>query len=198
MPATRGPGGRCPRDLLERLVAAKNFDMGFATVEYVASALVDLDFHSGPPPADPLAAEAATLERIGMPRAIALRHATPHFAHVFSGDGYSAGYYSYMWSEVMDADAFAAFEETGDVFDPGTAARLSRARLCGRRLGRGGRALRRLPRAPARRRGPVGPARPGGHGLSRTAGGPGGRLDGGGRSEVLPRRRRTCARVRMG
>ena len=64
------------------------------------------------------------LESIGMPRAIRMRHATPHFAHVFSGDGYSSGYYSYMWSEVMDADAFAAFEEAGDPFDPATAARL--------------------------------------------------------------------------
>jgi peptidyl-dipeptidase Dcp len=61
-----------------------------------------------------------------MPRAIRMRHATPHFAHVFSGDGYSSGYYSYMWSEVMDADAFAAFEEAGDAFDPATAARLER------------------------------------------------------------------------
>ena len=61
-----------------------------------------------------------------MPRAIRMRHATPQFAHVFSGDGYSSGYYSYMWSEVMDADAFAAFEETGDPFDPATAAKLER------------------------------------------------------------------------
>jgi peptidyl-dipeptidase Dcp len=66
------------------------------------------------------------LAELGMPHAIGMRHATPHFAHVFSGDGYSAGYYSYMWSEVMDADAFEAFRETGDVFDPDTAARLER------------------------------------------------------------------------
>jgi peptidyl-dipeptidase Dcp len=64
------------------------------------------------------------LETIGMPRAIRMRHATPHFAHVFSGDGYSSGYYSYMWSEVMDADAFAAFEEAGDPFDPALARKL--------------------------------------------------------------------------
>ena len=62
--------------------------------------------------------QAEVLEKLGLPRAIAMRHATPQFAHVFSGDGYSSGYYSYMWSEVMDADAFAAFEETGDPFDP--------------------------------------------------------------------------------
>ncbi len=87
--------------------------MGFQTVEYVASALVDLAFHEGPAPADPMVRQAEVLAEIGMPRAIRMRHATPHFAHVFSGDGYSAGYYSYMWSEVMDADAFQAFEEAG-------------------------------------------------------------------------------------
>jgi peptidyl-dipeptidase Dcp len=119
-------GEAMPQDLVERLIAARNYDQGFATVEYVASALVDLDFHAGPPPEDPMAAQAATLERIGMPEAIVMRHATPHFAHVFSGDGYSSGYYSYMWSEVMDADAFAAFRETGDVFDPEVAGRLAR------------------------------------------------------------------------
>uniref|UniRef100_UPI0040539CF0 M3 family metallopeptidase n=1 Tax=Roseicyclus sp. TaxID=1914329 RepID=UPI0040539CF0 len=119
-------GAAMPVALRDRLLAARTYDMGFQTVEYVASALVDLDFHDGQAPADPMAAEAATLARIGMPAAIGMRHATPHFAHVFSGDGYSAGYYSYMWSEVMDADAFAAFEEVGDPFDPATAARLER------------------------------------------------------------------------
>jgi peptidyl-dipeptidase Dcp len=118
-------GAPMPADLLDRLIAARNVDQGFATVEYVASALVDLDLHAGEPPADPMAAQAATLARLGMPEAIVMRHATPHFDHVFSGDGYSAGYYSYMWSEVMDADAFAAFRETGDLFDPGVAARLA-------------------------------------------------------------------------
>ncbi len=115
-----------PRDLLDRLLAAKNYDQGFGTVEYVASAMVDLDFHAGPAPTDPMAAQAATLARLGVPRAIVMRHAAPHFQHVFSGDGYSSGYYSYMWSEVMDADAFAAFLETGDAFDAATAERLER------------------------------------------------------------------------
>jgi peptidyl-dipeptidase Dcp len=118
-------GAPMPRALMERLIAAKNYDQGFATVEYLASALVDLDFHDGPAPADPMAAQAATLARLGMSHAIVMRHATPHFQHVFAGEGYASGYYSYMWSEVMDADAFAAFKETGDVFDPAVAARLA-------------------------------------------------------------------------
>jgi peptidyl-dipeptidase Dcp len=119
-------GEPMPHDMLDRLLGAATYDMGFQTVEYVASALVDLAFHDGPAPADPMQKQAEVLEEIGMPRAIRMRHATPHFAHVFAGDGYSSGYYSYMWSEVMDADAFAAFEEAGDFFDPATAARLER------------------------------------------------------------------------
>jgi peptidyl-dipeptidase Dcp len=119
-------GEPMPQDMLDRLLAAQNFDQGFATVEYVASALVDLDFHDGPAPVDPMQKQAETLERLGMPYAIRMRHATPHFAHVFSGDGYSSGYYSYMWSEVMDADAFDAFREAGDAFDPATAQKLER------------------------------------------------------------------------
>ena len=117
-------GEPMPRDMLERLLAAGTYDQGFATVEYVASALVDLAFHEGAASADPMAREAEILAEIGMPRAIRMRHATPHFAHVFAGDGYSSGYYSYMWSEVMDADAFEAFEEAGNPFDPEVAARL--------------------------------------------------------------------------
>lgn len=113
-----------PADLLERMLAASTYDMGFQTVEYVASALVDLDFHEGAAPADPMARQAEVLAGLGMPHAIRMRHATPHFAHVFAGDGYSSGYYSYMWSEVMDADAFAAFEEAGSAFDPETARKL--------------------------------------------------------------------------
>ncbi len=119
-------GAPMPADMLKRLLDAGTYDQGFATVEFVASAIVDLEFHTGSPPADPMQKQAEVLEGLGMPRAIRMRHATPHFAHVFSGDGYSAGYYSYRWSEVMDADAFAAFEEAGDAFDPETAGRLER------------------------------------------------------------------------
>ncbi|KJZ20798.1 M3 family metallopeptidase [Loktanella sp. S4079] len=113
-----------PKELLDRMLGAATYDMGFQTVEYVASALVDLAFHTGAAPADPMQKQAEVLADIGMPHAIGMRHATPHFAHVFAGDGYSCGYYSYMWSEVMDADAFEAFEEAGDPFDAETAKRL--------------------------------------------------------------------------
>ena len=122
-------GEAMPDVLLERLLAAQNFDQGFATVEYLASALVDLEFHAGPPPQDPMQRQAEILDELGLPRAIRMRHATPHFAHVFAGDGYSSGYYSYMWSEVMDADAFEGFRETGDPFDPALAQKLERCIL---------------------------------------------------------------------
>ncbi|KAF0675349.1 M3 family metallopeptidase [Profundibacterium mesophilum] len=114
-------GAPMPGEMRDRLLAAATFDMGFQTVEYLASAIVDLEFHAGPAPADAMARQTEILEALDMPSAITMRHATPHFAHVFAGDGYSSGYYSYMWSEVMDADAFAAFEEAGDPFDPQTA-----------------------------------------------------------------------------
>lgn len=119
-------GEAMPQALLDKLLAAQTYDQGFATVEYVASALVDLDFHDGPAPQDPMARQDEILSSIGMPHAIRMRHATPHFSHVFSGDGYSSGYYSYMWSEVMDADAFEAFQERGDAFDPETAEKLEK------------------------------------------------------------------------
>ncbi len=123
--ATHAETGKAmPKALLDKLLGVATFDMGFQTVEYVASAMVDLEFHEGTPPSDPIARQAEILDGMGMPRAITMRHATPHFAHVFAGDGYSSGYYSYMWSEVMDADAFAAFEEKGDAFDGELAASL--------------------------------------------------------------------------
>lgn len=118
-------GEALPDELLKRFLAARKFNQGFATVEYVACALIDLEFHSKPPSAsaDPKAFEQKELERIGMPAEIALRHRPQQFGHIFSGDHYASGYYSYMWSEVMDADAFGAFEEAGDVFDKDVARR---------------------------------------------------------------------------
>ena len=119
-------GEPMPKSLLDRLLATRTFNQGFATVEYTACALVDLDLHSLPDTAtlDVTAFERKDLERIAMPPEIVMRHRLPHFQHLFSGGGYAAGYYSYMWSEVLDADAFAAFEETGNAFDPATARRL--------------------------------------------------------------------------
>ncbi|MBB3933575.1 peptidyl-dipeptidase Dcp [Kaistia hirudinis] len=119
-------GEPIPAELLERLKASRTFNQGFATVEYVASALVDLEMHLLPDGGnlDAVAFEKKVLNDIGMPRAMAMRHRTPHFQHVFAGDGYSSAYYSYLWSETLDADGFRAFEEAGDIFDPETARRL--------------------------------------------------------------------------
>ncbi len=119
-------GEPIPKTLLQKLTAARNFNKGFATVEFLASAFVDLDYHAldNPRDLDVAAFQAKALAEIGMPKEIVMRHASPHFLHIFSGDGYSAGYYSYMWSEVLDADGFEAFEEAKDAFDPATAKRL--------------------------------------------------------------------------
>jgi peptidyl-dipeptidase Dcp len=120
-------GEAMPKALLDKVLAASTFDAGFRTVEFTSSALIDMAYHSQKEaPADPQKFEAETLKKLGMPDAIVMRHRTPHFGHVFSGDGYSAGYYSYMWSEVLDADAFSAFEETGDPFNPELAAKLKK------------------------------------------------------------------------
>ncbi|MGF6231461.1 peptidyl-dipeptidase Dcp [Inquilinus ginsengisoli] len=119
-------GEPMPEELLQRVLAARTFNQGFSTVEFISSALVDLDFHAaGADASDPAAFERATLQRIGMPSAIVMRHRPPHFQHVFAGSGYSAGYYSYLWSEVLDADGFGAFEEAGDIFDPAVSGRLA-------------------------------------------------------------------------
>jgi peptidyl-dipeptidase Dcp len=119
-------GEPLPDDLLQRFLAARKFNQGFATVEFVSSALIDLEFHTQPASAsqDVRAFERQELEKIGMPAEISLRHRPQQFGHIFSGDHYASGYYSYMWSEVMDADAFGAFEEAGDIFDPAVAKRL--------------------------------------------------------------------------
>jgi len=119
-------GKAMPQTLIDKVLATRTFNQGFATVEFTACALVDLDIHSLPAgkALDVTEFERRDLERIHMPAEIVMRHRLPHFQHLFAGGGYAAGYYSYMWSEVLDADAFEAFKETGDVFDPATAKRL--------------------------------------------------------------------------
>lgn len=118
-------GEAMPRALIEKIKKSEKFNQGFLTSEFLASALVDLAMHEADGEGDPEALEAAVLREIGQLPAIPMRHRSPHFAHVFAGSGYAAGYYSYMWSEVMDADAFHAFTETGDPFDAATAARFA-------------------------------------------------------------------------
>ena len=123
-------GEAIPQRLLDKMRAAEKFNKGFANVEFTSSALVDMAFHSLDPEQaaniDPMAFQADVLAGLNMPESIVMRHATPHFGHVFAGDGYSAGYYSYMWSGVLDADAFLAFKEAGDSFDTATADKLLR------------------------------------------------------------------------
>lgn len=117
-------GEPMPKALLDKVLSAQTFNAGFNTIEFTSSALVDMAFHTKGTVTDPMAVQADVLAALNMPKSIVMRHATPHFQHVFSGDGYSAGYYSYMWSEVLDADAFEAFEETGNPFDAEMARKL--------------------------------------------------------------------------
>ncbi len=120
-------GQPMPQALVERIQAASRFNQGFATVEYLGSALVDMALHTDPDGViDTDAFEREAMQLIGMPREIVMRHRLPQFGHLFSSDAYSAGYYSYLWSETMDADTWAAFEETGNVWDPATAQRFAR------------------------------------------------------------------------
>jgi peptidyl-dipeptidase Dcp len=117
-------GEPMPQSLVDKVEAAATFNQGYATVSYLSSALVDMDLHTrATPPTDIDAFERESLARFGMPREIVMRHRLPQFNHLFTSDAYSAGYYSYLWSEVMDADTWAYFEESGDVFNPDIAAR---------------------------------------------------------------------------
>ena len=126
-------GEAIPRDLLQKVLDADTFNSGFDNVEFTSSALVDMAFHAldekQAANIDPKAFQQKILDRINMPEEITMRHATPHFAHVFSGDGYSAGYYSYMWSGVLDSDAFKAFEDAGNAFRCGNRRAPQKARL---------------------------------------------------------------------
>jgi len=117
-------GQPMPQALVDKIEKAKTFNQGFATVEYLSSALVDMMMHTDPNGVvDPDKFEREALARIGMPKEIVMRHRLPQFNHLFSSDAYSAGYYSYLWSETMDADTWAAFEQTGNVWDKATAER---------------------------------------------------------------------------
>lgn len=118
-------GKPIPQDLVERIERASTFNQGFATTEYLASALMDMKYHlSKEEDIDPDSFERETLTELGMPRELVMRHRSPHFSHIFSGDSYSAGYYSYLWSDVLTADAFNAFTEAGGPYDKVVAARL--------------------------------------------------------------------------
>ena len=157
-------GQPIPEELIDRLKAARRFNQGFETVEYTACALVDMALHALPDAdgVDINAFERAELERIGMPREIALRHRAPHFGHLFASSGYAAGYYVYMWAEVLDADGYDAFVEAGDPFDPEVAERVRRVRVCvGRNARPPARGLPRVPRPRSRRRPAARPARTG-------------------------------------
>jgi len=120
-------GEPMPQGLRDKLAAARHFNQGFATVEFLASAIIDMDFHfhtEALENSDPVTMQNASLAAIGMPDEIVPRHSATHFGHVFAGEGYSAGYYSYLWSEVLDADGFGAFKEAKDPFAPEVAKRL--------------------------------------------------------------------------
>ncbi len=123
-------GAAMPQALLDKIEASKTFNQGFATTEYLSSAIVDMKLHTiADGVVDPDAFERATLAEVGMPKELVMRHRLPQFNHLFSSDSYSAGYYSYLWSETMDADTFAAFEEAGSPWDKATADRFARILL---------------------------------------------------------------------
>jgi peptidyl-dipeptidase Dcp len=118
-------GKPIPQSLVDRIERASTFNQGFGTVEYLGSAIVDMRMHlAGDRRIDPDQFERQTLAELGMPREIVMRHRSPHFLHVFGSDGYSAGYYSYLWSDVLTADAYTAFTEAGGPYDQQVAARL--------------------------------------------------------------------------
>ena len=118
-------GKPIPQALVDKITRSATFNQGFATIEYLSAALVDMKLHlAGDRGIDPDAFERETLVELGMPKEIVMRHRTPHFLHIFSGDSYSAGYYSYLWSDVITADAFGAFVEGKGPYDRAVAERL--------------------------------------------------------------------------
>jgi peptidyl-dipeptidase Dcp len=124
-------GEPMPATLAAKIKSAQTFNQGFATVEYLAAALVDMRLHLATEPVlSPEAFERETLAALGMPDEVVMRHRTPQFAHIFANDSYSAGYYSYLWAEVLDHDAFEAFVSAGDAFDKTIAKRLHDDIMC--------------------------------------------------------------------
>jgi peptidyl-dipeptidase Dcp len=118
-------GKPIPKELVDKIKSAERFNQGFKTVEYLSSALIDMKLHlAGDTPIDPDKFERDTLAALGMPHEIVMRHRTPQFNHVFSGDGYSAGYYSYLWADTLTADAWEAFTEAGGPWDKAVGQRL--------------------------------------------------------------------------
>jgi peptidyl-dipeptidase Dcp len=118
-------GKPIPQELVDKINKTATFNQGFGTVEYLSSALVDMRLHlADPANIDPDKFESETLTSIGMPHEIVMRHRLPQFGHLFSSDSYSAGYYSYLWSDVLTADAFEAFTEAGGPYDKKVAKRL--------------------------------------------------------------------------
>jgi peptidyl-dipeptidase Dcp len=133
-------GRPIPRELVVKIEHAATFNAGFKTVEFLASALIDMKLHllkldllnlnpvnlrvAGAAPLDPARFERDTLRSLGMPDEIVMRHRTPQFGHIFSGEGYSAGYYSYLWADTLTADAWEAFTEAGGPWDEAVAKRL--------------------------------------------------------------------------
>jgi peptidyl-dipeptidase Dcp len=118
-------GAPIPKELLAKIEKTQTFNQGFATVEYLSGALVDMKLHlAGDTPIDPAAFEKETLKALGMPSEIAMRHRTAQFSHVFGSDSYSAGYYSYLWSDALTADAYGAFTEGKGPYDAAVAERL--------------------------------------------------------------------------
>ncbi len=118
-------GKAIPQDLVDKINKTKTFNQGFITVEYLSSALIDMKLHlAGDVTIDPDKFEREELAKLGMPEELVMRHRTPHFGHIFSGDGYSAGYYSYLWADTLTADCWEAFQEAGSAYDKATAKRL--------------------------------------------------------------------------
>ena len=153
-------GEAMPDALVNKIEASETFNQGFATVEYLSSALVDMMLHTQPDGVvDPDKFEREALAKLGMPKEMVMRHRLPQFGHLFSSDSYSAGYYSYLWSETMDADTWEAFEATGNPYDRKIADALPHLFAVDRQRNRSRRGLSPVPRPRSECRGAAQAAR---------------------------------------